>query len=228
MLFIFRTRIRLTSGFQPWWRHDRTAAVGCKQVLARCSHFRPPPRYPSNRASSWDEVRKQGHANGPPPRRRRYGEVSPELSAKAEASRQPARRSSKSEGGKRRARERVGESGGEARQRAQRATRPERAGEAASERAWGCRGAKQDSERQRATRPERAGEAARERACRGVPGGEAPRTRMRPPRLERGTLGLEGRCSIQLSYGRVEALILAQSPVMNGAAGVVPWGRRDV
>jgi len=26
----------------------------------------------------------------------------------------------------------------------------------------------------------------------------------------------------------VEALILAQSPVMNGAAGVVPWGRRDV
>ena len=199
MLFIFRTRIRLTSGFQPWWRHDRTAAVGCKQVLARCSHFRPPPRYPSNRASSWDEVRKQGHANGPPPRRRRYGEVSPELSAKAEASRQPARRSSKSEGGKRRARERVGESGGEARQRAQ-----------------------------RATRTERAGEAARERACRGVPGGEAPRTRMRPPRLERGTLGLEGRCSIQLSYGRVEALILAQSPVMNGAAGVVPWGRRDV
>ena len=26
----------------------------------------------------------------------------------------------------------------------------------------------------------------------------------RPPRLERGTLGLEGRCSIQLSYGREE------------------------
>ena len=25
----------------------------------------------------------------------------------------------------------------------------------------------------------------------------------RPPRLERGTPGLEGRCSIQLSYGRV-------------------------
>ena len=130
---------------------------------------------------------------------------------------------------KRRARERGGAggrnktaSGSEPRDRSAPAKRRAR------ERVGGCRGAKQDSERQRATRPERAGEAARERACRGVPGGEAPRTRMRPPRLERGTLGLEGRCSIQLSYGRVEALILAQSPVMNGAAGVVPWGRRDV
>ncbi len=33
----------------------------------------------------------------------------------------------------------------------------------------------------------------------------------RPPRLERGTLCLEGRCSIQLSYGRL-AMTLAQSP----------------
>ena len=48
----------------------------------------------------------------------------------------------------------------------------------------------------------------------------------RPAGLEPATLGLEGRCSIHLSYGRVEALILAQSPSMNGAAGVVPWGRR--
>ena len=30
----------------------------------------------------------------------------------------------------------------------------------------------------------------------------------RPPRLERGTPGLEGRCSIQLSYGRVDLMLL--------------------
>ncbi len=29
---------------------------------------------------------------------------------------------------------------------------------------------------------------------------------VRPPRLERGTPGLEGRCSIQLSYGRMESV----------------------
>ncbi len=28
---------------------------------------------------------------------------------------------------------------------------------------------------------------------------------VRPPRLERGTPGLEGRCSIQLSYGRLSS-----------------------
>ena len=33
----------------------------------------------------------------------------------------------------------------------------------------------------------------------------------RPPRLERGTPGLEGRCSIQLSYGRVPSVYRAPS-----------------
>ena len=37
----------------------------------------------------------------------------------------------------------------------------------------------------------------------------------RPPRLERGTLCLEGRCSIQLSYGRRPINTCISSPVKN-------------
>ena len=35
----------------------------------------------------------------------------------------------------------------------------------------------------------------------------------RPPRLERGTPGLEGRCSIQLSYGRVTGYVTGATPI---------------
>jgi hypothetical protein len=64
-----------------------------------------------------------------------------------------------------------------------------------------------------ATRTERADEAARERACRGVRGAKPlGKNFARPAGLEPATPGLEGRCSIQLSYGRVEASILASGP----------------
>ena len=41
----------------------------------------------------------------------------------------------------------------------------------------------------------------------------------RPPRLERGTPGLEGRCSIRLSYGRTPA---ATRPLYDGSAAGTP------
>src|SRR5882762_5894100 len=46
----------------------------------------------------------------------------------------------------------------------------------------------------------------------------------RPPRLERGTLCLEGRCSIQLSYGRSPENQVLLSAVF-GAVQIVPRNR---
>ena len=40
----------------------------------------------------------------------------------------------------------------------------------------------------------------------------------RPPRLERGTLCLEGRCSIQLSYGRTKVGLLDGVPLETASA----------
>ncbi len=41
---------------------------------------------------------------------------------------------------------------------------------------------------------------------------------VRPPRLERGTPGLEGRCSIQLSYGRLSGYLTKTPEVRGGNA----------
>src|SRR5882672_5862629 len=46
----------------------------------------------------------------------------------------------------------------------------------------------------------------------------------RPPRLERGTLCLEGRCSIQLSYGRTPENQALSSAVFDGSQ-IVPRNR---